>query len=209
MNNLIKTKTLPYHLQFFADPNPMPTADPKPASEPTKEPTTEPKDINPAPTIPAVEQPETTEPQLTPEEQVAQLMAKVKSLESKSDKSASDAAEWKKKYRETLDSKAQLDLEKAEREAAFQAEFESLKRENTINKMAKSFIGMGYSEDQAIKAATAQIDNDTDELFRIQQAFLTARDKAKEAEWMKKMPVPPAGNPGEIEDAFIKGFDKG
>lgn len=193
MKNLNETKTiLPYHLQFFAE-DPTPTPEPTPAPTPTPEP-----EPTPAP-----------EPTLTAEEQIAKLMAEQKKLKAAMDKAASEAADYKKKYRATLDEKERLDLEKAEREAAFQAEFEQLKRENTVNKMAKSFIGMGYSEEQAIKAATAQLDGDFEEFTRIQSAFLAARDKAKEAEWMKKAPTPPAGNPDTVTDAFIKGFDKG
>lgn len=180
--------TLPYNLQFFAEPNPEPTPDPTPTPEPEP----------------------TPEPQLSAEEQLAKALAETKKLKAAMDKAASDAADWKKKYRATLDEKAQLDLEKAEREASFQTEFDQLKRENTINKMAKSFIGMGYTEEQAIKASEAQIDGDTDELFRIQQAFLTARDKQREAEWMKSLPTPPSGNgDGKDIDPFIAGFDKG
>ena len=192
MKDLNKTKTiLPYHLQFFADPEPTPEPTPAPAPTPDPEPT-------PAP-----------EPTLTAEEQLVKALAEQKRLKAAMDKAASEAADFKKKYRATLDEKERLDLEKAEKEASFQAEFEALKRENTVNKMAKSFITMGYAEDQAIKAATAQLDGDFEEFFRIQTAFQTARDKAKEAEWMKKAPVPPAGDPGKITDAFIAGFDKG
>lgn len=189
---------LPYHLQFFAeDPTSAPTSEPTPGpnlnSEQTPNPEPEP---TPAP-----------EPTLTAEEQIAKLLAEQKKLKAAMDKAASEAAEYKKKYRATLSEKEQLDMEKAEREAQLRAEFEQLKRENTINKMAKSFIGMGYSEDQAIKAATAQLDGDFEEFTRIQSAFLTARDKAKEAEWMKKMPTPPAGNQETPpEDPFLKGF---
>lgn len=40
----------------------------------------------------------------------------------------------------------------------------------------------------------AQCDNDTDELFSIQQTFIEAKEKAMKADWMKSMPKPPAGN---------------
>lgn len=179
-------KNIPYRLQFFADPTPEPQ-DPAPTPQPDP----------------------TPEPQLSAEEQLVKVMAEQKKMKIAMDKAASEAADYKKKYRATLDEKAQLDLEKAERDATLQAEFNSLKRENTINKMAKSFIGMGYTEEQAIKASEAQLDGDTDELFRIQNAFLTARDKQKEAEWMKSLPTPPGGNKETVEDAFIKGFDQG
>lgn len=205
-------KVLPYHIQFFADPNPNPPSETDPASTPAAAPAPDPASAPASDGKSGNEQepPKPVEPQLTPEEQLTRLMAEQKKMKVAFDKAASDAAEWKRKYHATLDDKTRLDLEKAEREAAFQAEFDALKKENTINKMSKSFIGMGYTEEQAIKAATAQVEGDTDELFRIQQAFLTARDKQREAEWMKTHAVAPAGGAKtETEDAFIRGFDKG
>lgn len=192
MDFLNRKRLLPYKLQTFAeDPapasDPIPTPDPAPANEPAP----------------------SNEPQLTAEEQLAKLTAENKKYKSAMDKAASDAADWKKKYRATLDEKERLDQEKVDRDAQFQSEFDQLKRENSINKMSKSFIAMGYTEEQALKASEAQIDGDTDELFRIQQAFLIARDKTKEAEWMKSLPTPPSGNKDTVDDAFIKGFDKG
>lgn len=186
-----RKRLLPYKLQTFAE-DPAPESDPIPAPDPTPAP-------DPAP----------SEPILTAEEQLVKVLAEQKRMKSAMDKAASDAADWKKKYRATLDEKERLDQEKVDRDAQFQSEFDQLKRENSINKMSKSFIAMGYTEEQAVKASEAQLDGDTDELFRIQQSFLTARDKAKEAEWMKNLPTPPSGNKDTVDDAFIKGFDKG
>ena len=198
MKNFTKT-ILPYNLQFFADD-----------AAPAQEPDSTPADTHDTALGSTADQTQNTEPQLTAEEQIAKLLAEQKKLKAAMDKAASEAAEYKKKYRATLSEKEQLDMEKAEREAQLRAEFEQLKRENTINKMAKSFINMGYSEDQAIKAATAQLDGDFEEFTRIHAAFLAARDKQKEAEWMKKMPAPPAGNKDtEPEDPFLKGLKFG
>lgn len=192
---------LPYNLQFFAEDSAT-AQEANQASEPTQNPESVPSNSS--------EPTQSSEPTLTAEEQIAKLLAEQKRLKAAIDKAASEAADYKKKYRATLSEKEQLDMEKAEREAQKDAELERLRRENTINKMAKSFIGMGYTEEQALKASEAQLDGDYDELFRIQQAFLSARDKQKEAEWMKKMPTPPAGNgDGEKIDPFIAGFDKG
>ncbi len=72
----------------------------------------------------------------------------------------------------------------------------------------KNFLALSYSEELAAKAANAQYDGDTEELFKIQQDFQTALLKQKEAEWAKSRPNPPAGNDeGEAEDAFLKGFN--
>jgi hypothetical protein len=195
MNDLNETKTiLPYHLQYFADPNPAPT--PEPTPEPTPAPTPDPE---PTPT---------PEPTLTAEEQLAKVMAENKRLKAATDKATAEAAENKRKLREKMSEKEQYDAEKAEREAAVQAEIASLRRESSINKMAKSFIAMGYTEENAVKASEAQLDGDFEEFTRIQQAFITARDKQRESEWMKKAPIPPAGNKETVEDLFLKGFNK-
>ncbi len=84
--------------------------------------------------------------------------------------------------------------EKAEKEAEREEQFQKLLRENTITKFEKNFLALGYPADLAAKAATAQCDNDTDELFSIQQTFIEAKEKAMKADWMKSMPKPPAGN---------------
>ena len=193
MKDLNETKTfLPYKLQFFAeDPTPTPEPTPEPEPAPTPDPTPEP----------------TPEPKLTAEEQISLLLAKVKVLESKSDKAATDAADWKKKYRETLDSKAQLDLEKAERDAQREAEFQELKKESAVNKFEKNYITLGYDAKLAKQAAEAQYSGDNEELFRIKQLHQTNLMKKLESEWMKKAPTPPAGNQDQPpEDPFLRGL---
>lgn len=190
------TNVLSYNLQRFADPDFVPT--PAPTPTPTPEPT-------PTPT-PTPEPAPTPEPQLSAEEQLAKIMAENKRLKDATTKATAEAAENKRKLREKMSETEKYDLEKAEREATVQAEIASLRRESSINKMAKSFIAMGYNEENAVKASEAQLDGDFEEVARIQQSFIAARDKAKEAEWMKKAPTPPAGNPDTIEDPFLKGF---
>lgn len=197
---LTTTTVLPYKLQFFAEPNPEPTPEPTPTPEPKPTPEPEPKS----------ESDKTEEPKISVEEQIAQILAENKKLKNAVDKASSDAAEWKKKYRATLSEKEQLDLEKAEREAEFRAEYEKLKRESEINKLEKNYLSLGYDAKLAKQAAEAQFDGDTDEVFRISQIHQTNLRKQLEAEWMKNAPTPPAGNQEtEPEDPFLKGFKQG
>lgn len=190
--------TLPYNIQLFAEPNP----------EPIPDETTSASEPNPAPL--SISAPKDDEPQLTAEEQIAKLMAEHKKLKQAVDKATSDAAEWKRKYRETLSEKEKLDMEKAEREAELRAEYEKLKRESAINKLEKNYIALGYSPELAAKAAEAQYEGDTDEIFRISQIHQTNLRKQLEAEWMKNAPIPPAGNQeNEPEDPFLKGLKFG
>lgn len=133
-------------------------------------------------------------PQLSAEEQLAQLKVEIAKQKRAMDKAMSETASYKKQLREKLSADEVALQEKAEKEAQLQEEFESLKRENTITKYEKNFLALGYDAELANKAASAQFDGDTDELFKIQQSFISTRHKAMEAEWMKKQPTPPSGN---------------
>lgn len=130
----------------------------------------------------------------TAEEQLAELLAENKRLKKAVDKGASDAASWKKKFMDTQSEATQLSMEKAERDAALKEELEALRKESKINKYAKSFMGIGYSEDMATQAAEAQFNGDTDELIRIQKVFNAESEKRIRAEIMKSMPTPATGN---------------
>ena len=142
----------------------------------------------------AAENAELTQPTETAEEAIARLMAENKRLKKASDKNASDASSWKKKYMDTQTEADKLSMEKAERDAELREELEALRKESKVNKFAKSFLAMGYSEEQATKAAEAQYSGDTDELFRIQKQYQEEYAKKIRAEIMKTMPAPATGN---------------
>lgn len=135
----------------------------------------------------------------TAEEQIAELLAETKRLKKAVDKSSADASSWKKKYMETQSESEKLSMEKAERDAALKEELETLRRESKVNKYAKSFMSIGYSEEMATKAAEAQFDGDTDELFRIQKIYASETEKRIRADIMKSMPVPSTSNDDSIQ----------
>ena len=140
-------------------------------------------------------------------EQVAKLKVQNAKLKKANDKATSEAASYKKQLREKQTAEEIALQEKAEKEAEREEQFQKLLRENTITKFEKNFLTLGYPADLAAKAATAQCDNDTDELFSIQQTFIEEKEKTMKADWMKSMPNPPAGNSDDDEDAFLKGFN--
>lgn len=140
-------------------------------------------------------------------EQVAQLKVQNAKLKKANDKATSEAASYKKQLREKQTAEEIALQEKAEKEAEREEQFQKLLRENTITKFEKNFLALGYPADLAAKAAAAQCDNDTDELFSIQQTFIEEKEKTMKADWMKSMPNPPAGNSDDDEDAFLKGFN--
>lgn len=141
-------------------------------------------------------------------EQVAQLRVENAKIKKAMDRATSEAANYKKKLREKQSAEEIALQEKAEKEAEREEAYQMLLKENTVTKYEKNFLALGYSEELAAKAANAQYDGDTEELFKIQQDFQTALLKQKEAEWAKSRPNPQAGNgEGNTEDAFLKGFN--
>ena len=83
-------------------------------------------------------------PQLSAEEQLAQLKVEIAKQKRAMDKAMSETASYKKQLREKLSADEVALQEKAEKEAQLQEEFESLKRENTITKYEKNFLALGY-----------------------------------------------------------------
>lgn len=127
-------------------------------------------------------------PSGTVEEQLEKLMVDYAKLKRSFDKTASEAADYKKKYNATLSEKEQMDMEKAEEQARRDERLAELERENSIHKFTESYLDLGYDKESAIKAATAQVDNDVETLFRLQKKVLDEKLLAKEQELIKDIP---------------------
>lgn len=146
-------------LQFFAEPAPDPEPAPEPEPNPAPEPAPDP------------------EPQLSAEEQIQALMLENAKLKKAQEKAASEAADYKKKYNATLTDAQKAAQEKAEKEAERQEQFDKLLKENTVNKLSKNFLKLGYPEDKAEEAANAQYDGDTEALSQKCRKALSSRKK--------------------------------
>lgn len=121
-------------------------------------------------------------------EQNQQLMNEIAKLKKASDKNASEAAKYKRQYRETLSAQEQASQDKAEKEAEREAYIQSIVRENQMNKYVRQYMSLGYSAELAEKAATARADGDEDALLKIQQDAQTAIINAERAKWLKSRP---------------------
>jgi len=138
---------------------------------------------------------------------IAELKAEVMRLKKATDKATSEAASYKKKYNETLSESERTRMEKAEKDAQMLDELNTLRREKAIYQHTASFMKLGYSEKNAIAAANALFDNDTDELLRLQQNQLAEAEKRIRQDLMKKMPAPVIGNDDTIS-VTQEQFDK-
>lgn len=119
---------------------------------------------------------------------IDELMVEVAKLRRQADKNASEAKEWKDKYRSTLSEKEVMDAEKAEAMAQRDAEFESMKKTLQINELTENFMDLGYSKELAKKAATSQVEGDTSALLAYQKQFQDQQQKKWEADFLKSRP---------------------
>lgn len=127
-------------------------------------------------------------PSMSIEEQMQQLMVENAKLKRAVDKSSSEAADYKKKYNATLSEKEQADMAKAEEQARRDERLAELERENSIHRFTEQYLDLGYDKESAIAAATAQVDNDVEVLFKLQKKVIDEKVLAKEQELIKDIP---------------------
>ena len=177
---------IPFNLQFFAEPATEPAPEPTPTPEPEP----------------------TPEPQLSAEEQLQQMRVEMAKMKKSLDKATGEAADYKKQLR-AKQSEDEIRLqEKAEKEAERQEQFDKLLKENTVNKLSKNFLKLGYPEDKAEEAANAQYEGDTDTLYKLQREHEQSLIKQKEAEWLKSRPVVTTGAGDEKTTVTKEEFNK-
>lgn len=170
------------------------------------------KDVNqpenketPEGTQPEGKQEKPAEPNNVPDVQA--LMLEIAKQKRTIDKLSSEAADYKRKWKDTLSTQEQASMEKAEAEAAKEEEYKKLLKENTVFKSEKNYLVLGYDEKQAHDAAVAQYDGDYETLYKIQQEVQDGLIKKKQEEWLKTRPQVQTGGQNEPEDLFLKGFN--
>lgn len=110
------------------------------------------------------------------------------------DKTASDLAAAKKQLKERMTAEEQATAEREAADKAIQEELKELRRDRAVNQHFARFVKLGYDEELAKSTAAAMVDQDFDTVFKNQQAFLAARDKAMKKEaTMASDKRPPAG----------------
>lgn len=127
------------------------------------------------------------------EEQLQQMMIENAKLKRAMERANSEAADYKKKYNATLSEQERASQEKAEAEARRDERLAELERENSIHKYTESYLDLGYDKESAIAAATAQVDNDVETLFKLQKKIIDEKVLAKEQELIKDMPRAKSG----------------
>lgn len=95
-------------------------------------------------------------------------VAKLKAALSRAN---SEAAEWKRQYKATLDEQKQKELDAADKRKAELEELESLRRERRVNLYAKRLMEAGYDSVSADQMANSLPDGVADTYFESVKAF--------------------------------------
>lgn len=115
------------------------------------------------------------------------------------DKTASEAAEYKKKWKATQTEAEQAALAEKERQEAIEAELNELRRTTKVSEFEKNYLKLGYDSETASKIAEATYDGDMETVFSLQGKFLENKQKAIKDEIMKNTPGAISGNQTEID----------
>ena len=120
----------------------------------------------------------------------------------------SQAAEWKRQFREKQTEAERAEAERAEREKAVEDELRTLRRDKTVSGYVAQCLALGYDKDLALRAAEAMADNDAAAIMACQQDFLEAKQKELEAAALNKQPTLTPGAPPTAKQADAEAEDK-
>ena len=123
-------------------------------------------------------------------------------------KANSDAAEWKRQFREKQTEQERAEAERAEREKAVEDELRTLRRDKTVSGYVAQYLALGYAKELALKAAEATADNDAATIMSCQQEYLEAKTKELEAAALNKQPSLSVGTPPTAQAAEAEAYNK-
>lgn len=129
------------------------------------------------------------------EEPKAQDNSEITKLKAALSKANSEAADWKRQFRDKQSETERAEAERAENEKAMQEELATLRRGKVVDEYAKRCMGMGYDAALAAECAEAMADGRFNDVFAIQQKFMEAKTREIEAAALNKQPGLSAGAP--------------
>ena len=123
-------------------------------------------------------------------------------------KANSEAAEWKRQFREKQTEQERAEAERAEAEKAKDERLRELERKITVGDYLANCLSLGYDKDLALRAAEAMADNDAATIFACQQDFLESKKKEYEAAALNKQPTITSGSPPTAQQADNEATNK-
>ena len=152
--------------------------------------------------------PETPPAEKPKEPSAAETQARLKALEEQNakqkksiDAASADAAEWKRKYRATLDEAERAKQEQADKIAEYEGRIAEYEAKERANSYFTKLVAAGYDADTATSMAGELPPNVPDSFFERQKAFLDNQKQAAKAQAINSQPGLSAGMPPSTTDA--------
>lgn len=127
--------------------------------------------------------------------------AEIGRLKNALSKSNADAADWKRKYQDTLDDAGRKAADEAEATKQLQEELNRMKREMTVSGYKASYVGMGYSESEAAKIAESLADGKIDDVLARQKAHQEKLTEQIKKDLLKGTPRPDGSQDDKDDDS--------
>ena len=145
------------------------------------------------------------------EEPKAPDNSEITKLKAALSKANSEAADWKRQFRDKQTEQERAEAERAENERAMQEELASLRRGKVVDEYAKKCMGMGYDAELAAECAEAMADGRFNDVFAAQQKFMEAKTREIEAAALNKQPglssgMPPVQSADKAEENKMRGY---
>ena len=128
--------------------------------------------------------------------ELSKLKAENEKLKSGVSNASADASKYKKALAERMTEQEKKAAETNEFIEQLKAENEALKRSQALAEHTAGFVGAGFDNDTAKKAAEAFFDKDFKAFMGTFNDFITAHDKAINAESIRNTPKPGVGSTG-------------
>ena len=143
-----------------------------------------------------------SKPEVSPNE--AALQKEIDNLKKRLSAVNSESAEYKRQLKAKMTEDERKEAERAEKEAAREAELVELRREKTVNGYKARLMEVGYDAETAKTMAEGLPSDLGDDFFAAQKAFLDNKAKEIEANLIKNQPNLSNGKPFSASDAEAK-----
>lgn len=137
--------------------------------------------------------------------ELEKLRAENGKLKNAQSNASADASKWKKQLQERMSEQERAENATKELIDSLKAENERLKRDQEVASRTAAYVGVGFDESLAKKAAEAY-GSDHNGFMDALKAFITAHDKALQADALRSTPRPGNGGtaPAITKEEFAK-----
>lgn len=138
------------------------------------------------------------------EAEYKRLAAENEKLRKANTNASADASRYKKELAARMSEDERVKAEQAEMNKALEDELKALRRDKAVSEHVASFLSVGYDDALAKKSAEAIVDGDIAAVFEGLKTFITAHDKAINADALRKTTKPGSGavNPAMSKQDF-------